>query len=248
MSFDLFSLSKKTAVVTGGSGLIGNAIVNAFVDAGARVINVDLKEHAEGRAQVFEKIDLSNDDLEARVRGLLEKHSASVWVNSAYPRTSDWGKKKLEGDAWRENIDLQLNSYCLISQEVAETWKKLKVQGSLVNLGSIYGVVANQPGLYDGTKIEAVGAYAAIKAGVINYSKFLAAFYGQYGIRVNALCPGGIEDSQDSKFVENYSSRVPLKRMGRPQEAAAAAVFLASDASSYITGSTLMVDGGWTAV
>jgi NAD(P)-dependent dehydrogenase (short-subunit alcohol dehydrogenase family) len=91
-------------------------------------------------------------------------------------------------------------------------------------------------------------AYSAIKGGIINLTRYLASYFGEYNIRVNSLCPGGIYNDQESTFVKAYSEKTPLKRMGNPEEIAAAALFLASDAASYIAGATLMVDGGWSAI
>jgi len=91
-------------------------------------------------------------------------------------------------------------------------------------------------------------AYSIIKGGIVNFTRYLSSYFGKYNIRVNSICPGGIFDNQDPIFVENYEKKVPLNRMGKPEEIASVVLFLASDASSYITGATIMVDGGWTAI
>jgi NAD(P)-dependent dehydrogenase (short-subunit alcohol dehydrogenase family) len=115
-------------------------------------------------------------------------------------------------------------------------------------MGSIYGLVGNDPSLYEDTKIYPSAVYAAVKGGIVNFTRFAAARYGTYNIRLNTICPGGIEDRQDPKFISNYSKRVPMGRMGKPEDLVGAAVFLLSEASQYVTGSTLVVDGGWTAI
>jgi NAD(P)-dependent dehydrogenase (short-subunit alcohol dehydrogenase family) len=113
---------------------------------------------------------------------------------------------------------------------------------------SIYGVVGNDFSLYEGTSMEPPFAYSAIKAGIINASRYLASKYGKEGIRFNCVSPGGIFDDQPRKFVDAYKSKVPMGRMGMPDDIAPAVTFLLSNESKYITGHNLIVDGGWTAI
>ena len=126
--------------------------------------------------------------------------------------------------------------------------KEKEIKGSIINLGSIYGIQGNDFTIYEKTDITSPAAYSAIKGGIINFTRYLASYFGRDGIRVNSVCPGGIFDSQNKIFVKNYEHKVPLKRMGKPEDVASTVLFLASDASSYITGATIMVDGGWTIV
>ncbi len=253
---DKFLLNKKTAFVAGGSGLLGSEIVKALSDAGAKVIILDIDKQKEQSLlkrknvnfEVFDATDLNNID--KVIDDLFVKYGRiDIWVNTFYPRTSDWGNKveDLKVDSWQKNVDMHLNSYSWISRKVCLLMKKQK-GGSLINFGSIYGVVGNNFEVYKGTKINPPMAYAAIKGGIINLGRYLASYFGSFHIRVNTICPGGIFDNQDKQFVKNYENHTPLKRMGRSDEIAAAVLFLASDASSYITGSTFMVDGGWSAV
>ena len=133
--------------------------------------------------------------------------------------------------------------------------KKAKIAGSLIQFGSVYGVVGQNLSIYKGTKLTENLTYSAIKGGIINNTKLMASYYGKYNIRINAICPGGLEgniagksERQPGKFKKQYTLQVPLKRMGKPEEIAPSVLFLASDASSYVTGTTFMVDGGWTAI
>lgn len=258
---DLFSLNGKVAYVTGGAGLIGSEISKAFASAGAKTVIIDIDEvrgtklvgeiNDLGFNAYFENIDLT--DLE-RIDGVLEKlvwkhEGMDVWVNGAFPRTQDWGNRveDLTIESCRQNVDMHLNSYIWISRKVCLLMHN-KGGGSLINIGSIYGVQGNDFTVYEGTDMTSPMAYSAIKGGIINVTRYLASYFGKHKVRANNVCPGGIFDNQNVKFVENYSKKTPLRRMGNPEDIAPAVLFLASDASSYITGETLMVDGGWTIV
>jgi NAD(P)-dependent dehydrogenase (short-subunit alcohol dehydrogenase family) len=140
---------------------------------------------------------------------------------------------------------MHLNGYFLCCQQIAEQMKKQK-KGSIINLGSIYGVVGPDFSIYAGSNTTMPAAYAAIKGGIINFTRYLATYYAKDGIRVNAVCPGGIYDNQPAVFVKKYAEKTPMGRMGYPEEIAGPVIFLASESSSYITGHILMVDGGWT--
>jgi NAD(P)-dependent dehydrogenase (short-subunit alcohol dehydrogenase family) len=255
-----FKLIGKKAVVTGGSGLLGRECVTALAQAGAEVIIADLNE--EGALEVIN--ELTANTLRARfvlfdiadIRRLktnIERIDASVggidvWVNAAYPRTDDWSApiEEIDPESWRKNVDMHLNSYSLSTKFVAERMKAKG--GSIINFGSIYGVVGADFRVYEGTSMTMPMAYSAIKGGIINVSRHLASYFGKYNIRINTICPGGVLAGQNPTFVSNYSKKVPMGRMATKEDIAPAVVFLASDASSYITGATIMVDGGWTAI
>ena len=181
---------------------------------------------------------------------LTKEHYGKVdgLVNNAYPRTKDFGAEfeELELESWNRNISYQLSStfYCI--QKTLPFLKETK--GSIVNLGSIYGVVGNDLSIYENTDINPVAPYAAIKGGIINLSRYLASYYGPAGIRVNVVSPGGIFNNQDPVFVANYENKVPMKRMGKPSDIAPAVSFLLSNEAQYITGQNLLIDGGWTAI
>jgi len=121
-------------------------------------------------------------------------------------------------------------------------------RGSIINISSIYGMVANDPSLYEGTGMKQPPDYTFIKAGMINFTRYLANYYGKRGVRANCICPGGYFNEQPESFLRNYNKRCPLGRMLNDEDIKGAIVFLASDASEYITGAALMVDGGWTSL
>ena len=124
---------------------------------------------------------------------------------------------------------------------------KKRGTGVLLNIGSHYGVLGPNFSVYEGTQMTMPAAYSLIKGGIVNFSKYLATYYAQYNIRVNAICPGGIFNNQDPKFIEKYVKLTPMGRMASPEDIAGPVLFLCSDAASYITGQAIMVDGGWSA-
>jgi len=256
-----FSLKGKIAFVSGGAGLLGSEVSRALAGAGARVIILDIdSEKAEevkkriveagfnGEYECFDIADTEN--IEKTIDVLFEKYNgADIWVNVAYPRTKDWGAsvEEVKVDSWRKNIDMHLSGYYFSAQKIAERMKKQK-SGSIINFASIYGIVAPDFSVYKNTKMTMPAAYSAIKGGIINFTKYLAAYYGKYNIRVNAVSPGGVYDTQPESFVSSYNEKTPLGRMANKEDIAGAIIYLASDASNYVTGHNLVVDGGWSIV
>ncbi|ELR70606.1 Legionaminic acid biosynthesis protein PtmA [Fulvivirga imtechensis AK7] len=243
--------NKGIVIVTGGCGLLGRAILHDLRKKGYVAINFDvsiesnLDDHnvhcdVTDDLSIRESVDLVLRNYE-RIDGL---------VNNAYPRTSDWGVAFEEDDltSWRKNVDIQMNSYVACCQTVLKAMKKQASGGAVVNIASIYGVVGNDFTIYENTTIKPPAAYSAIKGGLINFTRYLASFYGQHNIRVNCVSPGGIYDHQPEAFVKAYEHKVPMKRMGKPEDISPAVSFLLSEEARYITGQNLIVDGGWTAI
>ncbi len=256
---DKFLLEGKTAVVTGGAGLIGEEVVRALAQAKAKVMIADLddekgkeleKRLSEDDLNVsFKKLDITDEDSIKETIDSAEKKydDIDIWVNCAYPRTSDWGEKfeDVSYESLKKNVDMHLNGYFLCCQKIAEYMKE-KEEGVIINFGSTYGVVGPRFDIYEGTEMTMPAPYAAIKGGIINFTRYLATYYAPHNVRANAICPGGVYDGQDEDFVKRYNENTPLGRMADPEEIAGPVLFLCSDAASYITGEILMVDGGWT--
>ena len=161
------------------------------------------------------------------------------------------GPDDFEESAWTEVEKINLKAPFFLSKTIAKRLKNLGLSGSITMISSIYGLVAPNPQLYEGSfylgeTINTPPIYSATKSGLIGLTRYLAAYWGEFGIRVNSITPGGIFSGQNSEFKKKYSERVPLKRMAEPEEMVGAAVFLASPAASYITGANIVVDGGFS--
>jgi NAD(P)-dependent dehydrogenase (short-subunit alcohol dehydrogenase family) len=245
----MFSLKNKVIVVTGGNGLLGKEMVSTFREYGAITISLDIYFDKQGQDDYL--ADITNEEsVKSVVNSIISKYNKiDGWVNNAYPRTKDWGNKfeDILLESWRKNVDMHLNGYFICCQIVLEQMK-LQGFGSLINMSSIYGLIGPDFTIYNGTEMTMPAAYAAIKGGLNNLSRYLASYYGEFQIRINTVSPGGIFDNQPELFVNNYNKKVPLKRMGSPKDIVSSVFYLLTDETSYITGHNLVVDGGWSII
>jgi NAD(P)-dependent dehydrogenase (short-subunit alcohol dehydrogenase family) len=260
---DLFSLKGRVALVTGGSGFLAAAIGEALVELGARVVLTDrderlgllrcdqLNEHAGSAVTSFIAADLLD---ESSTRELVKETAARegrldiLIHNAAYTGATGvagWGVPfdQQTVEAWDQGLRVNLTSAFILAQEAAPLLAA-NPGSAILFVGSIYGVLAPQFSLYEGTSMANPAAYNASKAGLIQLGRYLATALAP--TRVNCICPGGIERGQPEEFVSRYSSRTPLARMAREDDFKGAVAFLCSSASAYVTGQTLMVDGGWS--
>jgi len=244
------NLNNKIIAITGGSGLLGTDMQTTLKDCGATIISLDII-NPNNLSEGLLHCDITNENsVKTAIKLMIDKYQrVDGWINNAYPRTKDWGAplEELPLESWKNNIDMHLNGYYLCSREILMQMKKQKF-GSLINLSSIYGSLGPDFTIYEGTKITNPIGYSAIKGGIVNLSRYLAAYYGKDNVRVNCVSPGGIFDNQDKIFVTNYEKKVPMKRMGTPQDISPTIAFLLSDGASYITGQNIMIDGGWSAI
>lgn len=258
--FELFSLKGKLALVTGGAGYLGSEISMTLAELGADVIVAsrnfekckvkcqEIEEAVSGTVKIYPlKLDLMNKESIKNSFEYINKElgGLDILVNNAWS-----GKKNsfesISDEDWEYDIDMSLNSvfYC-----VKNAINGLKVKkGVILNITSMYGHVAPDYRIYDGIQLTNPPSYGAAKAGVIQFTKYLSSFLAPNGIRVNCLSPGPFphaETQKNTKFMEQLGSKTPLNRIGQPHEIKGAVALLCSNASSYMTGQNICVDGGW---
>ena len=259
----VFDFSNRVIVITGAAGLLGSEYADGFCQAGGNVVLADKNfEKCKKLAAKLEKkygvkplpikLDVTNpNSIKKMIVHITKKFSKiDVLVNNAiYPEIGKIKKTKFEDfplDIWKKGIDVNLTGMFLCSQQIGKIMKKQK-NGVIINISSIYGIKGPDQRIYGKTKIIKSALYATTKGAVINFTKYLASYWNRTGIRVNTLSLGGVEENQDRDFKKKYSDKTMIGRMAKKDEYVGALLFLSSDASSYMTGSNLVIDGGWSA-
>lgn len=261
-----FRLDGKVAVVTGGAGILGRRFCVGLVQAGASVAVLDVDaDAAQGvaaplgpQAAAF-GCDVSDPaSVQACVSAVLERFGViDVLHNNAATKTADVRAffapfEDYSIETWRDVMSVNIDGMFLMAQAVGRHMVAHGQGGSIVQTASIYGLVGPDSRIYEGSDylggpINTPAVYAASKAAVVGLTRWLATHWAKAGIRVNCLVPGGVSSGQNNAFSKAYSERVPMGRMANDDEMVPALLYLASDASSYVTGQVLAVDGGWTA-
>lgn len=264
-----FSLKNKTAIVTGALGLLGRKHCEALANAGANVVVADLDEagaiaFAEtlGDQHGGLKVDVTSEwSLKTAREQIMNRYGTiDILVNNAAINDmfeNPGMAKELSAfenyplDAFRKSLEVNITGVFLASQIFGAAMVEVGY-GSIINIASTYGVVGPDQSIYRNECGEQTfyksPVYPVTKGAVINFTRFLAAYWGNKGVRVNTLSPGGVENGQSEIFIQNYSAKTLLGRMADASDYQGALVFLASDASAYMTGANLIVDGGWTAI
>ncbi len=264
-----FNVTDRVVVVTGALGLLGREHCAALAAAGARIVVTDLNGDALGalaersrEAGARDALAVPADitvpaDVERLGEAVLARFGrVDVLVNNAAIddkfATGSEHEARFENysvERFRKQLDVNVTGVFLCCQRLGSLMAEAG-SGSIINVASTYGIVAPNQDLYrreDGTQSFWKGAaYPASKGAVLQLTRFLAAYWGERGVRVNALCPGGVEAGQDAYFRARYAERTPLRRMAAPGDYRGALLFLASDASAYMTGASLVVDGGFS--
>ena len=256
------NLNSKIAYVVGGLGAIGLEASKALSDYGAKVIIIDVKKSDKKTKAIIKKYRcsyykikyLDNEKFFGKeFEKILKKFQIpDIFVNCSYPRTKKWKNNsfnKINLKELKKNIDIHLVYFCWFAKKIAEKMKSRKKRGSIIQLGSIYGMLGQDMSLYENTPLTENVSYSIIKGGITNFTRQMASFYGKYKIRVNNISPGGVSNLHDKNqkskiFMKKYKRKSPLNKMASPLDIANAIIFLSSEASSSITGQTIIIDGG----
>ena len=256
----LFDLTGRVAVVTGAAGWLGAAMSRALAEAGARVVvtsrNADraqaLADSLPGGSHIG--LAFSQDETDS-IPPLVAEIVAQtgridILVNNAYGGTGPDIDSATAEDFDRA-YHTGVTAYFLLAREVVFHLRHRQAEGSIINIGSMYGVVASYPDAYSDLDVNSPPNYHGLKGGIVHLTRHLAAYWASDGVRVNCISPGPfptqkIKDAMPD-FIERLNQRVPMARMGLPEELKGLTVLLASDAGSYMTGQNILVDGGWTA-
>ena len=265
----LFDLTGRVAVVTGGVGILGRAFCQTLAGAGAKVAVVDLdQEQASALAQAIQEefgpqaagygCDIADSEAVARLADQIEAElgPVDILLNNAASKGPSLDAffapiESFDPAVWRSIMAVNLDGMFYMARTFGSRMAERR-RGSIIQTASIYGLLAPDQRIYEGSDylgrpINTPAIYSASKAGVIGLTRYLASYWGAAGVRVNTLTPGGVESGQNATFQARYGARVPLGRMAQIQEMQGAVLFLASDASSYVTGHNLVVDGGLSA-
>ncbi len=263
-----FDLTGKVVVVTGGTGLLGSAYCQGLAEHGAQVVMADLAAaDPVAKAQAVKSpkgpgawgivCDVGVEaDVVQLFQTVMEKFGR---VDAVLNNAAATGEHLMRQGAvftsfeastlavWEQAIRVNLTGVYLVAREGGKAMLK-SGGGSMVNVSSTYGVVGPDHRIYDGMAFNSLPSYAAAKAGVHGLTRWLATYWGEKGIRVNTLVPGGVQNNHDPEFVRRYVARTPLGRMAKPEDMVGMMIYLVSDASAYSTGQQFFVEGGWTAV
>jgi 2-deoxy-D-gluconate 3-dehydrogenase len=269
----MFDLSGRVAILTGGAGMLGRQYTRTLLEAGCKVVVADVSAEQATAAAREAMLDAGSEavgwGVDVRKKDAVEQMVAAVvqrfgrldvLINNAAidpkfdssvaaQQANTFEEYPLE--LWQQSLDVNLTGAFLCSQAAGKVMVREK-RGVVVNICSTYGLVAPDQRLYQREgeaeqKLFKPAAYSVTKAGIAHLTRYLAVYWGNAGIRVNTLTPGGVFNSQDDEFVTKYAARTPLGRMAQQNEMNGAMLFLVSDASSYMTGANVVVDGGWTA-
>ena len=252
-----FSLQGRVAVVTGGGGLYGAQITEALAEAGARTFIASrdvgkLQRQAESLRARGLNVDAlpvdqgSEESVQQLLQAILQRCAGvDILVNNAVLRTmADWNASAAD---FSRSMQVNATGMFIITRTFGNHMAQRRRGGSIINIGSIQGMVGPDFTLYEGLDWGAPPDYFFHKGGLLQLTRFAAAALGPHGVRVNCISPGGFHTGQDARFVQRYNARTFLNRMANESDLKGAVVFLAADASAYITGANIPVDGGYTA-
>ena len=261
MKKSIIDINKRIFILTGASGRLGKAYIPQFIDNGSQIVCIDVeKKGLESIKKKFKdkvitfNCSVTNKNKLEKISSKLKEDNINInglINNAAGKQTTVFNNKVVNFEnyplsAWMDEIQIDLTGTFLCSQIFSRNFV-LKKTASIVNLSSTYGIVAADQRIYGKSGLNSSAAYATSKAGLIGLTKYLASYWQGKKIRVNALAPAGVFNNQDSKFYKKYIYKTMLKRMASSEDLFTAIAYLLSDQSSFVTGTTLVVDGGFTA-
>lgn len=272
---EIFNISDKCILITGAAGFLGRYISKAFLEVGAKVVllsrssilSEQVREYRKefGKDRVFGfQIDFyEKKELARKLKKIVRKFDINVLINNAYDFSKRTGFNTSSGylesstyNQWKSAFESGIYWAVLTTQIIGEQFKKEK-QGSIINISSMYGVISPCPKLYEGTSFFNPPTYSVNKAGIIALTRYTASFWGQYGVRCNAVLPGPFPNMESKSsnsvdsgdfFLERLKNNTVLNRFGHPNDLRGILIYLACDASSFMTGQAIVIDGGWTII
>ena len=260
-----FELDGRVALITGSANILGPEFAAALAEYGAQIILADIngesvRQIAEDIIETFgvearaHEIDVADEDaVQEVIKDAISTFGhIDILINAAANKPPGYFRPFVEYDLedWNRVMDVNLTGMFLTTKHTVPYFIEQK-GGTIINIASIYGIVGPDPRMYEGSwyldqQINTPAIYAASKGGVVGFTRYLATTLASHGIRANSITPGGVFSGQNKEFAKRYGERVPLGRMGKREELRGAALFLASDASSYVNGHNLVVDGGFS--
>lgn len=268
MTRDIFNIKGRIVVITGGLGQLGRQYCNALVERGAKVAIIDLPKNPQRMVEEFKEGDnliyipadvAEKKSLEKALREITDRWGTPyALINNAALDSPPGASVKENGpfesypeESWDKVIDVNVKGVFLTCQVIGGAMAE-KNRGSIVNISSIYGILSPNQNIYkyrekQGKSFFKPVAYSASKSAIVNLTRYLATYWAKKGVRVNTLTLGGVFNNQDDDFLRGYCEKVPMGRMANEDEYNGAIVFLVSDGSVYMTGSNLIIDGGWSA-
>ncbi|HQS67282.1 MAG TPA: oxidoreductase [Sulfuricurvum sp.] len=254
-------LENKVIIITGGAGLIGKEFVQAIVSQNGIAIIADINEGIGNQVKDKLSKELNTKNIDFVLLDITSKESLQhmivhldnkygridAFVNNAYPRNKRYGRNffDVEYEDFCENLNLNLGGYFLASQQIAHYFQK-QGYGNIINISSIYGVIAPRFEIYEGTTMSMPIEYAAIKSALIHLTKYMAKYFKEMNIRVNAISPGGILNNQPQDFLDKYNKLASSKGMLDAEDLRGTLVYLLSDMSKYVNGQNIIVDDGFS--
>lgn len=244
------NFSDKFIIINGVNGLVGSSVADLCKKNNLQYVGLDISENSAH--EHFIKInDTSLKSLQETTQKVLSEYNPYSWINCSFPRSNGFKNDpyQVDSDTWENELVGHLGSYAQTSLDACNYWKLKNISGCVINTGSIFGLISHPKAFYDMEKTYPSIPYSAIKGGIQSFTKFLAGYFGEFGIRANSVVPGAIKGSKmqsKSDFIIEFEKHTMLGRLGEPEEISNLYLYLLSNQASYITAQNIIVDGGYS--